>query len=149
RAVLGQIIFEHESKGQHLLPITVLRQLIQYYGDSMQALVPSYLESSLAAFARDQDQLREQMSGAFKGSPVEAMEDQARRNMDMFSEAVKMWMPFGTGNAEPETGADENRATGSGKPSKPAASGGKSEIDTMREQLRAMQEKIDTIADKG
>ncbi|MFY8113332.1 MAG: polyhydroxyalkanoate synthesis repressor PhaR, partial [Rhabdaerophilum sp.] len=62
RSVLTQIIFEQENKGQFLLPITFLRQLIQFYGDHMQALVPRYLEMSLTRFMSDQDKLREQMT---------------------------------------------------------------------------------------
>src|SRR4028119_1560048 len=92
RAVLGQIIFEQEGRGQHLLPIAFLRQLIRFYGDSMQTVLPSYLESSLASFARNQEQLREQMARALKGDALGAIEEQTRRNMDMFSEAMRMWM---------------------------------------------------------
>src|SRR5687767_15839686 len=58
RAVLGQIIFEQESRGQHLLPIAFLRQLIRFYGDQMQTLLPSYLESSLRNFSTNQEALR-------------------------------------------------------------------------------------------
>ena len=140
RAVLGQIIFEQENKGEHLLPIAVLRQLIKYYGDSMQAFVPSYLETSLAAFQQDQDKLREQLSKAFQGDAFELMEEQARRNMDMFSEAIRMWMPFGTGAAAGETGA--------AKPGPDKTGGAKDELEALREQLRSMQDKIDSLADK-
>ncbi len=143
RAVLGQIIFEQENKGEHLLPIAVLRQLIKYYGDSMQALVPSYLESSLAAFRQDQDKLREQLSGAFKGNAFEVMEEQARRNMDMFSEALKMWVPFGVPGGAGDDEAGDPVTADDGK-----ANADKADINTLREQLRAMQEKIDTLADK-
>jgi polyhydroxyalkanoate synthesis repressor PhaR len=97
RAVLGQIIFEQEGRGQHLLPITFLRQLIRFYGDQMQTLVPTYLESSLAAFTSNQDKLREQMTRAFSGDALGMMEDQTRRNMEMFSEAMRVWMPFAAG----------------------------------------------------
>src|SRR3954449_10366306 len=69
RSVLAQIIFEQENKeGQNLLPINFLRQLIRFYGDSMQTLVPSYLELSLATLTRDQDKFREQMAQAFGNS---------------------------------------------------------------------------------
>ena len=70
RAVLGQIIFEQEGRGQHLLPIAFLRQLIRFYGDQMQTLLPTYLESSLSAFTRNQDKLREQMARALKGDAL-------------------------------------------------------------------------------
>jgi polyhydroxyalkanoate synthesis repressor PhaR len=98
RAVLGQIIFEHENRGQHLLPIAFLRQLIRFYGDSMQTLLPTYLEGSLASFTRNQEQLREQMARAFQGDALGMMEEQTRRNMEMFSEAMRLWAPFSAGN---------------------------------------------------
>jgi len=138
RAVLGQIIFEQENKGQHLLPIAFLRQLIRFYGDSMQSLVPSFLETSLSAFTRDQDKLREQMTKALKGEGFGLMEEQARRNVEMFSEAMRMWMPFaGAGGAK----------AGPGQPSGAAAKD-EDEIEALRRQLQEMQKTIETIAKK-
>jgi polyhydroxyalkanoate synthesis repressor PhaR len=140
RVVLGQIIFEQENKGQHLLPIAFLRQLIRFYGDSMQNILPSYLETSLAAFTRDQDKMREQMAKAMQGNGAfDLMEETARRNMEMFQEAMRMWMPFQTSaDAEPEQ-------TEKGK----APSGDKeSELEALRKQLRDMQKTIDSIAKK-
>jgi polyhydroxyalkanoate synthesis repressor PhaR len=139
RAVLGQIIFEQEGRGQHLMPIAFLRQLIRFYGDSMQALLPSYLESSLQSFTRNQDQLRDQMARAFQGNPLGAIEEQTRRNMEMFSEAMRVWMPFAGGNA----GAPGN-AGGASKEQKPAAR--EEEIEALRRQLGEMQKTIETIA---
>jgi polyhydroxyalkanoate synthesis repressor PhaR len=99
RSVLTQIIFEQENKGQFLLPITFLRQLIQFYGDHMQALVPRYLEMSLTRFMSDQDKLREQMTRGFGGTAfnpaalgqqaMAAMDEQVRANMAMFEEAMR------------------------------------------------------------
>lgn len=133
RAVLGQIIFEQENKGQHLLPISFLRQLIKYYGDSVQALVPGYLDSSLAAFGRDHDKLRDQMSKAMKGDAFEVMEEQTRRNMDMFSDAMRLWLPGGGSPDQPEgTKSDVEN----------------SELDSLRQQLTEMQKTIDSIAKK-
>ncbi len=140
RAVLGQIIFEQENKGQHLLPIAFLRQLIRYYGDSMQTLVPSYLECSLSAFTRDQDKLREQMTKALKGNGFELAEEQARRNVEMFSEAMRMWVPFaGTGAA----GVKATPEKASGEKVKD-----ENEIEALRRQLQEMQKTIETIARK-
>src|ERR671921_2340223 len=86
RSVLAQIIFEQENKeGQNLLPIAFLRQLIRFYGDSMQALVPSYLEFSIDNLTRDQEKLREQMSHAFGPGAFQAMQEQVRTNMAWFS----------------------------------------------------------------
>ena len=97
RSVLTQIIFEEENKegGQNLLPITFLRQLIRFYGDSMQALVPSYLEFSMENLAREQQKLRQQMAEAFGPAAFQAMEEQVRTNMAFFTEAMKMFSPFG------------------------------------------------------
>src|SRR6201998_1663238 len=86
RSVLTQIIFEQENKegGQTLLPINFLRQLIRFYGDSMQMLVPRYLEVSLESLTREQEKFRNQMAQAFGGTPFGALEEQVRRNMEMF-----------------------------------------------------------------
>ncbi len=118
RSVLTQIIFEQENKGQFLLPIAFLRQLIQFYGDNMQALVPKYLEFSLGQFMTDQQKLREQFSKGF-GNPgfaanpfapvaptaIAAMEEQVRNNMAIFQEAMRAFTPFigmKPGDTQPE-----------------------------------------------
>ena len=69
-SVLTQIIFEEENKGENLLPIQFLRQLIQFYGDNLQSFVPSYLEMSMDAFSKNQDQMRDQMRSTFGATPV-------------------------------------------------------------------------------
>ncbi len=100
RSVLAQIIFEQENKeGQNLLPINFLRQLIRFYGDSMQMMVPRYLEVSLESFTKEQEKLRQQMAQAFGvgvggANPFGSMEDQVRRNMEMFEKAFAMFTPF-------------------------------------------------------
>ena len=139
RAVLGQIIFEQEGRGQHLLPIPFLRQLIRFYGDSMQAVLPSYLESSLSSFTRNQEQLREQLGRALKGDALGWIEEQTRRNMEMFSEAMRMWTPFKAGLGRPGDAA----SAGGTEPSPPARD---EELDALRRQLGEMQKTIDTIA---
>jgi polyhydroxyalkanoate synthesis repressor PhaR len=139
RAVLGQIIFEQESRGQHLLPITFLRQLIRFYGDQMQTLLPTYLESSLASFTHNQDKLREQMARAFSGDPLGAMEEQTRRNMEMFSEAMRMWMPFAASGGE--AGAPKGSGEGGGKPA-----ARDKELESLRRQLAEMQKTLEGIA---
>ncbi len=116
RSVLTQIIFEEENKGQNLLPIQFLRQLIQFYGDSLQNYVPSYLEMSMDAFARNQEKIRAQMRDAFGATPgFNMFEETARKNMALFDQAMKMFTPvggmYGVGgkpSGEAETGdADE------------------------------------------
>jgi len=94
RSVLTQIIFEEESKGQNLLPISFLRQLIGFYGDNLQALVPQYLEMSMQSFAKNQEQMRKAMQGAFGFNPFAQMEQQTRQSMAMFEQAMKMFNPF-------------------------------------------------------
>ena len=95
RSVLTQIIVEEESKGQHLLPISFLRQLISLYGDNLQWMVPNYLEYSMQAFARNQDQIRqyfqETMSGIF---PFGTLEEMSKQQMAIFERAMKMFSPF-------------------------------------------------------
>src|ERR1700742_4610486 len=96
RSVLTQIIFEQENKeGQNLLPITFLRQLIRFYGDSMQMLVPRYLEVSTDNLSREQGKFRDQMAQAFGATGFGPLEDMARRNMEMFERAFTMFAPFG------------------------------------------------------
>jgi len=93
-SVLTQIIFEEENKGQNLLPIQFLRQLIKFYGDNLQAFVPSYLEMSMDAFSRNQERLRGQMRDTFGAAPgFQMFEDMARQNMALFDQAMKMFAP--------------------------------------------------------
>ena len=93
RSVLTQIIFEQENKeGQNLLPIAFLRQLIRFYGDSMQLLVPRYLEVSIDSLTREQEKFRNQMAQAFGVGGFGALEDQVRRNMEMFERAFAIFL---------------------------------------------------------
>ena len=98
RSVLAQIIFEQENKeGQNLLPINFLRQLIRFYGDSMQMLVPRYLEASIESLTREQEKFRQQIAQAFGTGAFGSLgplEDQVRRNMEMFQRAFTMFTPF-------------------------------------------------------
>jgi polyhydroxyalkanoate synthesis repressor PhaR len=145
RQVLAQIIFEQENKeGQSLLPIAFLRQLIRFYGDSMQMLVPRYLEVSIDSLTREQEKFREHMAQAFGTSPFGALEDQVRRNLEMFERAFTMFTPFARREgqaAEPDkpTGASEGGASG--------GSGGV-EIDDLKRQMEEMQKRLDKLSDK-
>jgi polyhydroxyalkanoate synthesis repressor PhaR len=135
RSVLTQIIFEQENKGgQNLLPITFLRQLIRFYGDSMQMLVPRYLEVSIESLTREQEKFRQQMSNAFGAGPFAPLEDQVRRNMEMFERAFAMFMPFARREAQSAEAAKL-----------PVASGG--EIDDLKRQLEEMQKRIEKLSD--
>ncbi|WP_298817021.1 polyhydroxyalkanoate synthesis repressor PhaR [uncultured Roseibium sp.] len=142
RSVLTQIIFEQEGKGQNLLPVTFLRQLIRFYGDSMQGLVPSFLEYSMTSLTKEQEKLRSQMSDAFGATAFDAIEDQVKRNTEMFERAMKMFMPFPTGEAgaSPEAQA----AAGATKTEKAETA----DLDDMKRQLEEMQKKINKLSDK-
>jgi polyhydroxyalkanoate synthesis repressor PhaR len=94
RSVLTQIIVEQEQKGQNLLPISFLRQLIGFYGDSMQFLVPGYLEQAMVAFARNQEQMRKSLEATFGVFPFGQFEEMGKRNMALFERALNMLAPF-------------------------------------------------------
>lgn len=137
RSVLTQIIFEEESKGQNLLPVNFLRQLIALYGDSLQAIVPNYLEYTMQAFGRNQERLRSTMTEAMGGMfPFGRWEDLGRQNLAMFERALQMFTPFGrangAGKAEPQDG-------------EPAAEPGtvlddlKGQLDALRRQVEALE----------
>jgi len=139
RSVLTQIIFEQENKeGQNLLPINFLRQLIGFYGGSMQKFLPSYLEVSLESFTREQEKFRQQMSQAFGATPFGPMfEETVRRNMEMFKQAFSMFTPFGRGEAGAGAPADGDKA--------PAAASSPSDLEELRRQLADMQKKVDKL----
>lgn len=96
RQVLTQIIVDQEAKGENLLPIPFLRQLIGFYGDNLQSLVPGYLEHSFDTFTRNQEQFQEQINRSFGGimNPVSTLEEVSRKNMEMFETAMRAWSPF-------------------------------------------------------
>lgn len=139
--VLTQIIFELENKdGQNMLPVSFLRQLISFYGDQMQMVVPSFLEQSMIAFAKEQERFREQLKDAMSGSPVDmmnmtspmkALEEQTRRNIDMFQNAMRMFTPF---PPQPAPAPEEKTATD--KPD---------DLKELKEQIAAMQRKLDQM----
>lgn len=144
RSVLTQIIFEEENKGTNLLPINFLRQLIRFYGDSMQAFVPGFLEFSLENLGKEQEKFRAQMMEAWGADPFKAMQEQAQRNMAMFSDAMKVFNPFAgaVGGAVPGAPAPApGRQQASSSPAR-------DDLQALKEQLAAMQQKIDSLAGK-
>jgi len=143
RSVLTQIIFEEENKGTNLLPINFLRQLIRFYGDSMQAFVPGYLEFSLDNLGKEQEKFRAQMMEAWGQDPFKAMQDHAQRNMSMFSDAMKVFNPFAAAAMGAVPGAPAP-----GRPAAPGAAPAKDDLQALKDQLAAMQQKIDTLANK-
>jgi polyhydroxyalkanoate synthesis repressor PhaR len=101
RSVLTQIIVEQEQKGQNLLPISFLRQLIAFYGDSMQFLVPGYLEQAMVAFARNQEQMRKSLESTFGVFPFGQFEEIGKRNMALFERTLKLLLPQPTDDDPP------------------------------------------------
>lgn len=133
RSVLTQIIVEEEAKGQNMLPIGFLRQLISLYGDSMQWMVPQYLDHSMQTFAQNQDQMRryfqETMSGMF---PFNALEEMGKQNMAMMENAMKMFTPFPNGEAK-----------------NPAAPGAPGDLEALQRKLEDLQRQMAAMAGMG
>ncbi len=117
RGVLTQIIVDEESRGTNMLPVNFLRQLISLYGDSMQSMVPQYLEASMEALQRNQGQLRDTMAGALTAGPFAEI---ARRNMEMFAAAA---------GAKPAASEKDTKA----------------ELAALKAQLAEMQKKLDSL----
>jgi polyhydroxyalkanoate synthesis repressor PhaR len=139
RQILTQIIFEEESRGEALLPVQFLRQLIGFYGNSMQAVLPSYLEMSLDSFSRQQEQLRTQFTRTFAGTPGGGlMEEAVRQNMAMFERAMKIF-PGMAGYGRPEAEKSPESET-------KAEPAGASALDEMRRQMDEMRAQIDRLA---
>ena len=145
RSVLAQIIFEEESRGQNLLPLQFLRQLIRFYGDSMQAFLPSYLELSLDSFARQHERMQKELGAGVGGhDALEFYQNQVRQNLTLFDRAMKMFTPF------PAAGAPTPAPP---PPPPPAAetTGSSSEktLSEMRAQLDQMQRRLEELAAKS
>lgn len=138
RSVLTQIIFEEENKGQNLLPISFLRQLIRFYGDQMQAVVPSFLDASISSLTRDQDKFREQVTKAFGGQAFDMVEEQTRRNMEMFEQSMRMFSPFGM----PGKSSADNPPSASTSDS----TSDKNDLSALREQIAEMQRKVEAMS---
>ena len=159
RQVLAQIIFEEENKGgQHLLPIQFLRQLIRFYGDSLQAFVPSYLELSMESFTKNQQEMREKFAEAF-GSKFgfKDFEKMSRQNIEMFERAMRMFSPFGASMGGWDKPMANPFAAFTGSASPDANGGGASssqgsqrdqEIRELKEQLAAMRQQIADLAQR-
>lgn len=137
RSVLAQIIFDEEAKeGQSLLPITFLRQLIRFYGDSMQGLVPRYLEFSMENLLKEQNQFREQISKAlgtapFSAGALDAIQAQTRANMTIFTDAFRMFNPFAAMAAKAKDDA--------------ASSGKTDDLGDLKRELNEMRERLDKL----
>lgn len=144
RSVLTQIIFEQEQKGQNLLPVPFLRQLISFYGDSMQGFVPSYLEMSMNSFTQERTRLLDKMTSAFGGKErFEQFEEQIKRNISMFEEAMRMFSPF-VQRSDPKSGSksgtDESSFEKDGKGD---------DLESVKEQLREIQKELAALSGKN
>ena len=144
RSVLSQIIFEEEGKGQSLLPIQFLRQLIGFYGNSMQSFLPSYLELSLASFTEQQERMRAQLQSLGQGAGVGVFDAQIQQNLALFDRAMKMFSPFAyTRTAEePATPA---RAEAPAAPAAPATASDEALVE-LRKRMEEMQAQIEKLA---
>lgn len=143
RSVLTQIIFEEEAKGQNLLPINFLRQLIGYYGDSLQSVVPDYLDMSMRSFTDNQDKMRDAIPTGVKDNPLfSQFEEMGRQNMAMFSQAMKMFKAptFGS-TAEVEEPVAAPKAA-------PQLDQTTEMMKELKDQLAQMQHRIDKLSDK-
>jgi polyhydroxyalkanoate synthesis repressor PhaR len=163
RQVLAQIIFDEENKGQHLLPIQFLRQLIRFYGDSLQSFVPSYLEMSMESFTKNQQEMREKFADAIGGKlGYKDFEQLTRQNMQMFERAMRMFAPSGGGTgawgSEKETPNPFAAAFG-GNPPRPSPNGAPDaappssrqrdeEIRELKDQIAAMRQQIADLAQR-
>jgi polyhydroxyalkanoate synthesis repressor PhaR len=147
RSVLTQIIFEEENKeGNNLLPINFLRQLIRFYGDSMQGMVPNYLEFSMGNLMKDQDKLKQQMADAFGGGdPFKLLEEAAKRNMTMFQDSMKMFTPFAAANFANPFAAAAGASDAVPPKTGAAAPAAKDDLQILKDQLAAMQQKIESM----
>jgi len=138
RPVLTQIIVEEEQKGQNLLPISFLRQLISLYGDSMQWLVPRYLDHAMSTFARNQEQMRKSLQDAFGGLfPFGPLEEMGKQNLALFEKTMKMFSPF------PGNPGDKARGD------KPAEEGaGEATLDELRQRINLLQQQVEEMGKK-
>ena len=142
RSVLAQIIFEQENKaGQNLLPTTFLRQLIRFYGDSMQMVVPKYLEQSIATLTQEQEKFRKQIANSLSVTPFAPLEEQVRRNMELFQQTFSMFKPFVPNAARPATAAEPEADATVEAPKD-------SNIDDLRQQMKDMQERLERMSKK-
>ena len=137
RSVLAQIIFEQENKaGQNLLPTTFLRQLIRFYGDSMQMVVPRYLEQSIDTLTREQEKFRKQLTSTFSVGPFAPLEEHVRRNMELFERTFSMFKPF----VPPRAGTDtEPEKTPEPEPEA-------DNIEDLRRQMKDMQDRLERMS---
>ena len=144
RSVLTQIIVEQKAKGNSLLPTGFLRQLISYYGDNLQGLVPQYLDMTMQSFARNHEQMRGYLENTLGGVyPFSSFEDMGRKNMAIFEQAMSMMTPFQQNVREDESEAEMSGNTKKADPSPDEA------IDILKAQLEEMQKQLNSLSAKN
>jgi polyhydroxyalkanoate synthesis repressor PhaR len=134
RSVLTQIIVEQEQKGQNLLPISFLRQLISLYGDSMQFLVPGYLEQAMLSFAQNQEQMRRNLQATFGIFPFGQFEEMGKQNIALFERALRMLAPYGRQERPSSPDPEAPRANNED----PRLKRLEAQIDALTQQLKAL-----------
>ena len=139
RSVMTQIIVEQEQKGQNLLPISFLRQLIGFYGDSMQFLVPGYLEQAMMTFARNQEQMRKNLRATFGIFPFGQFEEMGKQNIALFEQALKMLSPYARDEKQPEPPPPKPAGeAAAAEPEDPRLKRLEAQIEALRQQLESM-----------
>jgi len=138
RSVLTHIIVEEEAKGQSMLPVSFLRHLISFYGDSLQVVVPRYLEQAMHTFARNQEQMRDYLRSAFDGLiPFASFEEMSKQQIAIFERTMRMLTPFYGEEAAPAERAPEPRANPS-----------EVQIEELRSRLNEMQKQLDQLVSR-
>jgi len=144
RSVLTQIIVEEENKGPHMLPISFLRQLITLYGDSMQWMVPGYLEYSMKSFSKNQERMRDYFQTTFGGMfPFGGFEEMGKQQLAMFESAMRMFSPFGADGPLPRSGETSTTADPGGAVG-PETSG--QSLQELRDRLDDLQRQISSLS---
>lgn len=150
RAVLAQIIFEQENKKEGVLPVSFLRQLIQFYGDNFQTMLPAYLEMSMKTFNQQQEKWREYMSTTVGEDKAKAFEEQVRKNMSVFEDTMKFFAPFvpappgapGANGMPGMSGTPGAAPTGEAPKQPPAPPTGVDAIRALQQQMMDMQRQL-------
>lgn len=138
RSVLAQIIFDQENRAEGVLPVSFLRQLIQFYGDSFQSMLPAYLEMSMKGFTQHQEKWREYMTTTLgDAEKAQAFDEQVRKNMEMFEETMRFFTPY-PGGAPDQPGGEKSASKG---PTTPADA-----IQSLQQQMLDMQKQLANMA---
>jgi polyhydroxyalkanoate synthesis repressor PhaR len=139
RSVLTQIIVDEESRGQNLLPINFLRQIIAMYEDNMRWTLPQYLETAMGWYTQHQQDVQKKVNTSFGGVMPPAVEEIQRQQMAMFDQAVRMFNPL--------SGA--LRTKDDVEPHSPKPTKSDDDISDLRQQIAALQNAVESLAKKG